>query len=152
MPSDSVGRLLILAGLWSHEYHLKTKVSNDSPRYKHQHIWGKVIWGHANTVAADFVSIPRRTKTRRTVTAWGLIASSRWKPTSGAFFLRPKAQRRSSRRCSLHGDAAALGPSGDVAAGKALCRSRPGAGKEETHKKVNLEHVTSITPGEKRTA
>ena len=38
MLSDLVVRLLILAGLKSHEYNLKMKVSSDSPKYKHQHI------------------------------------------------------------------------------------------------------------------
>lgn len=43
MPSDLVGSLLTLAGLWSHEYNLKPKVSSDSPTA--QHIGDKVIWG-----------------------------------------------------------------------------------------------------------
>lgn len=61
MPSDLVGRLLILAGLCSHEYNLKTKVSSDSSKYKHQHIWAKAIWGHTGR-AANLVSIPGWTK------------------------------------------------------------------------------------------
>lgn len=61
MPPDLVGRLLILAGLWSHEYSLKMKVSRDSPKYKHQHIWGKAILGHTS-IAANLASIPKWTK------------------------------------------------------------------------------------------
>lgn len=64
MLSDLVVRLLILAGLKSHEYNLKMKVSSDSPKYKHQHIWGKAILGHT-CITANLVSIPEWTKDRR---------------------------------------------------------------------------------------
>lgn len=57
MPSNLVGRLLIPARLWSHEYNLKMKVSSDSPKYKCQHIWGKAILGHI-PIAANLVSTP----------------------------------------------------------------------------------------------
>lgn len=80
-PSDLVGRLLILAGLWSHESCSKREVSSDSPKPKHQHIWGKAILGHTDIVS-NLVFIPGRTKARRAAASREVRACSRWRSTS----------------------------------------------------------------------